>query len=686
MNRNTARSIIFGPVEFGGLNLPDVYCSQTISQLTLFLSHLRAHDKTGRLILISMSYLQITIGSNISFLHKPFTTYTKWIDQNWLTSLWRALHKSKLIVQVKREWRPSLPRTHDIFLMDYFLRLNFKPAQLKLLNQCRIYLQVLTLTDICSADGVSIADPILLGLKLFDRRSTLNWPEQQRPQQEAWKLWKSALDHLASETIKIHPLGNWLSDHHQQWFWYMDPCTLNLFNNPSRDTWFQILPTQRTTNSRTRSGVRRLYDIGIKEECSRPEIPLLPVTLVNELPQIVKACPCPHPLPDQSMATSVSNNLQEQLWWHPFYQRIIGPLPSNLTELGSKVQDAILKNTLLLFTDGSYGPSTGVGSHGWVLATAEGPIWRGQGPSDGAPNLMNPYRAELSGLVAGLHVIKSVCTIYNICSGGAIVYSDCFKVVKNVTRTHPDLSQYVAPDYDLLIEAKSLVSNIPVCTNIKWIKGHYKGTNRSYLHDLNELAHSQAKSFLNTTSGLYRPAAKVIDPPSQEVTVTHHNSTITSKLPQLVKFLLTANQLRATIQKQTGWDNDLFEKVDWAAFERAFSRLSRCRQISIAKLSHGLWNTNHQNFKYYRASSTCPCCRDDIETLPHVYTCLQEEVEQHRNQQLATLQDDLETIDTPKLLRDVIIQGIKRWVEVEVGLQTHKLYRSLHQSDQIIWQ
>jgi hypothetical protein len=87
LNQHTARSIIFGPLEYGGLDLPNLYCIQGISQLRLFIGHLGLQDKTGKLMLISMSYVQLIIGSGESFLNKPFLKYHKWLDHNWLTTL-----------------------------------------------------------------------------------------------------------------------------------------------------------------------------------------------------------------------------------------------------------------------------------------------------------------------------------------------------------------------------------------------------------------------------------------------------------------------------------------------------------------------------------------------------------------------------------------------------------------------
>jgi hypothetical protein len=69
LNHNTVRSIIHGPSLYGGMNIPHLYTSQGLHQLKFLLGHLRAHDKTGRLLLISHGYLQVLVGESENFLN-----------------------------------------------------------------------------------------------------------------------------------------------------------------------------------------------------------------------------------------------------------------------------------------------------------------------------------------------------------------------------------------------------------------------------------------------------------------------------------------------------------------------------------------------------------------------------------------------------------------------------------------
>jgi len=68
------------------------------------------------------------------------------------------------------------------------------------------------------------------------------------------------------------------------------------------------------------------------------------------------------------------------------------------------------------------------------------------------------------------------------------------------------------------------------------------------------------------------------------------------------------------------WSDKTFSTIDWGAYQAAISSLPRTLKVSITKLSYELWNTNHQNEKYYGTSSKCPWCTAP-EYLHHVFHC-----------------------------------------------------------------
>lgn len=80
INHHTARSIVHGPIELGGLALPHIYTMQGVDKLNLLLGHLRLQDRTGQLIHADLSYLQLLSGSGTMVLNLNQAQYS-WVEQ-----------------------------------------------------------------------------------------------------------------------------------------------------------------------------------------------------------------------------------------------------------------------------------------------------------------------------------------------------------------------------------------------------------------------------------------------------------------------------------------------------------------------------------------------------------------------------------------------------------------------------
>jgi hypothetical protein len=93
LNRNTARSIIHGPVRYEGMNLPHVYTYQGASQLKFVLGHLRAQDKTLKLILINHGYHQFLVGTTTNFLESNYKSCHNLVGSTWFVTMWKFLSK-----------------------------------------------------------------------------------------------------------------------------------------------------------------------------------------------------------------------------------------------------------------------------------------------------------------------------------------------------------------------------------------------------------------------------------------------------------------------------------------------------------------------------------------------------------------------------------------------------------------
>jgi hypothetical protein len=170
------------------------------------------------------------MGSIHPILTLPFSRYIKWVDMNWITSTWYLTSMLAVTIEVESQWVPKLARQGDAMIMDIVLQYNFSPAQQRQINHCRLYLQILLLSDITSANGGLLLPEISLGQCLPARHSDLQWPDFQRPPD--WSAWHMLLQYISHSNRLLHPLGDWLLTPHQKWEWFHDSETNAGFFSP----------------------------------------------------------------------------------------------------------------------------------------------------------------------------------------------------------------------------------------------------------------------------------------------------------------------------------------------------------------------------------------------------------------------------------------------------------------------
>jgi hypothetical protein len=86
VNRNTSRDIVHGQITLGGMAIPDLYASQGIDKIHLFLGHLRLGDTVGNFLAIALSQAQLITGAEKFILNKDCRNYS-WMDHSWLQTV-----------------------------------------------------------------------------------------------------------------------------------------------------------------------------------------------------------------------------------------------------------------------------------------------------------------------------------------------------------------------------------------------------------------------------------------------------------------------------------------------------------------------------------------------------------------------------------------------------------------------
>ena len=118
----------------------------------MLVQHYGVSSVLGRKFSASLEALQLEIGTNQNPLELDFDRYGDLATPCWLKSLWERMSAYNFHIYMKHEEIP-FPRERDRLLVEIFLGEEYVGEELRQLNRVRIFLQMLFLSDIATADG-----------------------------------------------------------------------------------------------------------------------------------------------------------------------------------------------------------------------------------------------------------------------------------------------------------------------------------------------------------------------------------------------------------------------------------------------------------------------------------------------------------------------------------------------------
>jgi hypothetical protein len=182
-----------------GANFYHLWVEQGILQLMWFLKHWRLpQTQLGQLLPIAISWFQVALGTGISFLVDTDTTLPHF-ESKWLRLLRNFLSHCDGSLSLDDHQVSSIQRNNDIYIMDTVLVSDlFTAAQICRINYCRLYLQAITLSDICDDAGEKLDLEMFFGRHSPDSSHT-TWHSFNRPSKFSWSLWCRACWLFTSE-------------------------------------------------------------------------------------------------------------------------------------------------------------------------------------------------------------------------------------------------------------------------------------------------------------------------------------------------------------------------------------------------------------------------------------------------------------------------------------------------------
>ena len=180
---------------------------QVVSHIETLLYYIQQGIKVGEIFQISLSYMMMESVLSSATLGKTNHDIS-YLTPTWKKHLWQFLLSQWLSIRGLGMETPVRQREGYEFLMESF-QYYYSGQHLSLINRCRIYLQVITLSDITTPSVNNILPQIWNSEQLASGMYT--WPRQQRLSEKAWMLWRQCLRRtfLLEYTTLLRPLGKW---------------------------------------------------------------------------------------------------------------------------------------------------------------------------------------------------------------------------------------------------------------------------------------------------------------------------------------------------------------------------------------------------------------------------------------------------------------------------------------------
>eukprot|EP00980_Cylindrotheca_fusiformis_P026777 scaffold17422_cov103-Cylindrotheca_fusiformis.AAC.6 len=527
-NRKMACAIRYGPVSLGGVGLVQFETIQGSGQIQNFLKHWRSYKYIGSLLRCTLAWAQFNAGIGSPILMKPSLPLAHF-ESHYLQSLRAYLARIDGQLEVDEPYVPPPQRTNDFYLMDVaVLHGSFDSAALKSLNYCRMYLQVVTASDMVlpTCDGSRLDPAMVTGIVGRAQSSTLYCKvNQARPSNSSWKFWQKLCQLLVAR-LRDRPLGDWLVPGNQLrrcWQCYYDESDGQVYYRIPNGMYHRLTATLSLDAEvftscgppQTWSPTSTCVPIHAVLIPSRsPQMPrAVTVSVLGGIAQVVRSpvCVSGGPRPGATFSEYLATiPTGERLLLDNLDIRI--PVHEIISVLHTLPEENVLHQRCTGVSDGSEFHQSM--SFGWVLADLEGfRMVTGAGPAFGKQ--ASSYRAEAYGM---LSLILFLLHLRIFCASPhnwkLALASDNLGLIKKVKQAlqydSPFPNTTLEPDYDLVHSIVQTIRQAQLEVCVFHVKGHQDRDNIPFDElplcvQLNIEADELAGEFRQRTDNRVRP-------------------------------------------------------------------------------------------------------------------------------------------------------------------------------------
>jgi hypothetical protein len=195
---------------------------------------------TGQLIIINMQEMKLCIGLNGAVMDHSYAKLGHLVEKFYVEWTWCFVSEYGMCLADDIPDFPLL-RSGDELLMQSFLHAGYAGKELKKrLNECWLYLQVLYVSQVLTGCSTKLDIQAVRGTgRLVQNKYT--WPNQGRPIDATWTLWKEALTLYLGASLNDamtveQTVHHWTEV--QAWLWWFYDSRCDRLYKQGGQQWF----------------------------------------------------------------------------------------------------------------------------------------------------------------------------------------------------------------------------------------------------------------------------------------------------------------------------------------------------------------------------------------------------------------------------------------------------------------
>ena len=679
INRNIKRDLLFAPSKLQGLNLKNPFLTQGIAHVKDLCENLWKQTTTGKLMNFNLQQLRIELGTNDPILSSSYEDFQHLLlTDSLITSTWQFMSKHGITL---KDNTPSIPllREKDLCLMDEFRKNpQIDKSLLPLLNRCRLYLKAFSLSDITEGKGVNIREEAWHGIQFDTQRDTSQWPLWGKPPLISWTKWRTALKTTfctdRNRQLKS-PLKNW-NKKLTTWKWYS--ATVHgkmVLVKKEKLKWYAYKKLGRSRIQQRYYKLRKPVEF-------RDMSNLIPTTVRSYHKHYIMSSV--HGIETNYQVPTASNSDSNLTSWLNIDRMTKGSQ--------SAIKNAIINETAIAVSDGSYSERKGIGTASWIIATQNKQNLVTAGAiSSGTKQIQSSYRSEILGLMGILEALVEFCHTWKITKGCCSVICDGLSALNRVKEVSSSTINSRQSCCDLLSACARLKDKLPI--QIKWahVKGHQD--DETPLHhlsipaQLNVLMDGIAKNMLEEHST--QQASRIQPHPLSLPQPLYQDRQFVQQdySRELYNLIAEDKVHQYWIHEKERYTQEDIKKIDWDSQSKAMQSLRTTKQRSLTKWFSG-WVAVGKNMEKWnmRYKGHCPFCKYPKETTTHVIKCQHVAPTEKWKELLKEYDATLARLHTNYYLRKAIIYDIWDWRQNRIKARPTLLYADNELQDAVMEQ